>query len=428
MIMFKTLLLLLAVSRACFSESAYTFSEVRDMVRQNEFFNAVIHYVNPRPMYPISLLKPVVTINQMLHEKKAGLRKPVISKVLTALRCAKAFHMDGNGTLTIIDYSLPSSEKRLWVFDLHKKTLIFHTYVSHGITSGARLSRYFSNKYNSKASSIGVYFTEQAYYGRHGLSLRLAGLDRGFNDNASNRYVVMHGGWYVSEKFIKKYGRAGRSWGCPAVPEPLSKAIINTIKEKSFLVAYYPSDGWFTKSRFLNCDSYAKTTTAVKADEELKPTLVENQEREAILFADINKNNRREEQEPIVVMAADTYQRVFHNSAPLERMLRRRINDLEYIALSKGEFNNMIANSANPNNGGQINLDAIYFVIPVVKMQRGYYATEMHIVPMGKILEVKPQTNSADTPEPITSYTVRFDAKPAVQLKLTDRFIRWLGL
>ena len=99
-----------------------------------------------------------------------------------------------------------------------EKKLLFHTYVSHGITSGTLLTNYFSNKYNSKASSIGVYKTEKAYYGREGLSLRLDGLDRSFNDNASNRSVVMHGGWYVDEHFIKKYGRPGRSWGCPALP------------------------------------------------------------------------------------------------------------------------------------------------------------------------------------------------------------------
>lgn len=142
----------------------------------------------------------------MLHNEAPHLNQQVINKVLMTLKCANDYNVDHNHILTIIDYSMPSNEKRLWVFDLKDRKLLFHTYVSHGIKSGALVSNYFSNQYNSKASSIGVYQTLQSYYGRDGLSLRLDGLDRSFNDNASNRSVVMHSGWYVEESFIKNTG------------------------------------------------------------------------------------------------------------------------------------------------------------------------------------------------------------------------------
>ena len=202
----------------------------------------------------ISIVKenpPLEDITALLHREAPTLSAGVIDKLLTALTCTSDKYIGNKSIVTIIDYSLPSSEKRLWVFDLHQQKLLFHTYVSHGIKSGALLSTYFSNKYDSKASSIGVYTTEKAYYGRHGVSLKLDGLDQGFNDNAANRAVVMHGGWYVEDDFIKKYGRPGRSWGCPAVPDHLIKPIVDVIKDDSLFVIYYPSDAWFVKSKFL---------------------------------------------------------------------------------------------------------------------------------------------------------------------------------
>ena len=114
----------------------------------------------------------------MLHQNAPALNTEAVNKVLTTLKCASKYNIKHNNILTIIDFSLPSSAKRLWVFDLAKNKLLFHTHVSHGIKSGSLLSNYFSNKVNSKASSIGVYNTEKAYFGRHGLSLKLYGLDK----------------------------------------------------------------------------------------------------------------------------------------------------------------------------------------------------------------------------------------------------------
>lgn len=353
-------------------------------------------------------------IEEMLRKKAPTLNTMVINKVLATLTCAKEYNVAHNNILTIIDYSLPSSEKRLWVFDLNSEELLFYTYVSHGIKSGTLLSNYFSNKYDSKASSIGVYTTDQAYYGREGLSLRLDGLDRGFNDNASNRSIVMHGGWYMDENFIKKYGRAGRSWGCPALPLHLTTPIINTIKDNSLFVIYYPSDDWFLKSKFLNCHHFSPLQSSYKLEAEEKPP---TEQREAVLFAGLSKHN-----EAIVVMAADHYERIFHTKAPLERMLRRQIENMEYIALSNTEFKNLV--SSNDKDS----LSFIYFVVPEVKMQRGYYVTEMKIVPLGRIKEVRPHIDSTNIAEPIKNYTVDFEEKSSVNLRTTDQFIRWLGL
>jgi len=178
----------------------------------------VIAQINPSLAYLNPVYARLYDIKALLQTQAPSLKPAVMNKVLASLACAQAFHINYNPILTVIDYEMPSNEKRMWIFDLTDLKLLHHTYVSHGITSGTLYTVYFSNQNNSKASSLGVYLTGPAYYGREGLSLRLKGLDNGFNDNAMRRYIVMHGGWYMDEKFIKKYGRPGRSWGCPSVP------------------------------------------------------------------------------------------------------------------------------------------------------------------------------------------------------------------
>ncbi|KTD25200.1 murein L,D-transpeptidase catalytic domain family protein [Legionella maceachernii] len=413
----KALLWMLAVTSTCFSLSTHKHLHEKAVTdKDSDRIIKIIAMISPELISPQTTNKTMAEIANMLMA--STLNTPVIEKVLKTLKCANEYNVIHNNILTIIDYSLPSSEKRLWVFDLYEKKLLFHTYVSHGIKSGTLLSTSFSNKYNSKSSSIGVYKTEDTYYGRDGLSLKLDGLDAGFNDNASNRSVVMHGGWYVSEDFIKKYGRAGRSWGCPALPLALTSAIINTIKGDSLFVIYYPSDKWFLKSKFLNCDNLSPTRYAAVVDTEIKSA--EQEQREPVLFANINSKNLGTE--PILVMAAVDYERVFHTKAPLGRMLRRQINNMEYIALSNTELENLIIN----NNKEALN--TVYFVIPVVKMVRGYYATEMHIVDLGKIKEVRLNIEPSQNLASVKSYTVDFEAKPSIRLRATNEFIRWLGL
>lgn len=406
------LLLLLAVSCSDFS-----LPSIKSWKEKIIEYNKSL--VNEIP----SVTMPLTEIKDMLHREASTLNEAVINKVLTTLKCATEYNVERNNILTIIDYSLPSNEKRLWVFDLKEMKLMFHTYVSHGITSGTLLTNFFSNKFNSKASSIGVYKTEKAYYGREGLSLRLDGLDRSFNDNASNRSVVMHGGWYVDEQFIKKYGRPGRSWGCPALPLSLYQPIINTIKDNSLLVAYYPSDTWFVKSKFLNCEKINTTSNANTLGTEVKNNR-DGEQREDVLFANTGKNIKNADDNPIVTMSADNYERIFHAKAPLGRMLRRQINNEEYIALSNKEFHSLAIHSKENDKEG---LNTVYFVIPVIIMVRGYYETQMKIVDMGKIKNVRFNADSSKN-EPVKSYSVSFETKPTINLNATNRFIRWLGL
>ncbi|PFG58064.1 L,D-transpeptidase-like protein [Vibrio sp. ES.051] len=139
--------------------------------------------------------------------------------------------------LTIIDYSKPSTEKRFYVFDLDKKKLIYNTYVSHGVNSGKQTATQFSNIVNSRKTSLGTFLTDTTYYGSNGYSLRLDGLSSGLNDKARERYIVVHGADYANPSFIKKNGYLGRSWGCPALPEKLSREIIDTIKGGSVIYA-----------------------------------------------------------------------------------------------------------------------------------------------------------------------------------------------
>jgi hypothetical protein len=143
--------------------------------------------------------------------------------------------------LTLVDFSISSNTKRLWVIDLNKNVVLFQTLVAHGRNTGEEFANEFSNQAESFKSSIGFYATGEIYNGKHGLSLKLDGLEKGLNDNARGRAVVMHGAEYVSESFIRQNKRLGRSQGCPAVPVEMNEKIINVIKNKSCLFIYHPS-------------------------------------------------------------------------------------------------------------------------------------------------------------------------------------------
>ena len=154
--------------------------------------------------------------------------------------------------LTIIDFSLPSTEKRMWIIDLKSKSILYNDYVAHGRNSGEDEVVAFSNHSGSYMSSIGFYITAETYQGKHGLSLRLEGMDKEYNSNARTRAIVMHGADYVSQDFIKQYGRLGRSLGCPSVSMEIHEAVIETIKEGSALFIYYPDADFPEKSQVLN--------------------------------------------------------------------------------------------------------------------------------------------------------------------------------
>ena len=151
-----------------------------------------------------------------------------------------AGQIQNSGVLSIIDFSLPSSKPRLFVLDMRNGRLLFNTFVAHGRNSGTLMATRFSNRRNSYMSSLGFYLTGQSFIGRHGYSLRLEGMEKGWNDNASQRAIIMHPARYVSEQHIRQCGFLGRSEGCPAIPEQVHTAIINRIKGGSCLFMYAP--------------------------------------------------------------------------------------------------------------------------------------------------------------------------------------------
>lgn len=182
-----------------------------------------------------------------LNLDSVGLQKNVFDYAIRGLQ-KTAF---AKSILSIVDLSQPSSQKRLYVIDLDQHKLLFQTYVAHGRNSGELMAAAFSNTFSSFQSSLGFYQTLNTYQGKHGLSLQLKGLEQGFNDNALSRAIVMHGADYVCEDFIRKTGRLGRSQGCPAIANAVSKDIIQAIKGGSCLFVYSPNPDYLQKSTFL---------------------------------------------------------------------------------------------------------------------------------------------------------------------------------
>lgn len=187
---------------------------------------------------------------QHLSKKAPKLNKNVLKLALAAYKKAADKGNVKKPILTVIDYSLPSNKQRMWIFDLGKERLLYNTYVAHGKNSGMNTPHHFSNAFSSKETSLGTYVTRDTYIGSKGYSLNLEGLERGINDHAYDRRVVVHGAWYVEPDFIKKAGRAGRSWGCPSIAQTLAKPVINTIKGGSVLFAYYPDKYYLSHSNF----------------------------------------------------------------------------------------------------------------------------------------------------------------------------------
>jgi hypothetical protein len=185
----------------------------------------------------------------------AGVSAEVLDLALTATSCAAASGAIDAAppTLTVIDYSLPSTEPRLWVFDLATGALLFKELVAHGRNTGDNLARKFSNQMDSRQTSIGLFVTDDTYVGSNGYSLRLDGLDAGFNDRARDRAIVMHGAPYVDPQLAATQGRIGRSWGCPALRTAIASKVINRIRGGSVIFSYYPDQEWLQTSQFLNC-------------------------------------------------------------------------------------------------------------------------------------------------------------------------------
>jgi hypothetical protein len=183
-----------------------------------------------------------------------GISPTVLQMATSAVRCATASGaIAPPRTLTVIDYSRPSVEPRLWVFDLSAGgKLLYRELVAHGRNTGENLAARFSDAVDSRQSSLGLFVTRDAYVGSNGYSLRLDGLEPGFNGRARERAIVVHGASYVDEALGAAQGRIGRSWGCPAVRNEIARPLIETIRGGGAIFSYYPDGDWLSTSAFLN--------------------------------------------------------------------------------------------------------------------------------------------------------------------------------
>ncbi len=211
----------------------------------------------------------VNSVYEQAELESTGLDLAVFKKALIGYYNFKKTQLvsDAKSVLTIIDFNKKSSQKRLWIVDLANKKLLFNTLVAHGQGSGGDMATNFSNLENSHQSSLGFYITSDTYFGKHGLSMKLEGMDKGFNTNARDRAVVIHGADYVSQSFVNQHGRLGRSHGCPALPVELTKTIIDTIKGQTCLFINGPATDY--NSNYLDQElavaNFVSTSNAVQA-------------------------------------------------------------------------------------------------------------------------------------------------------------------
>ncbi|MBD8642315.1 murein L,D-transpeptidase catalytic domain family protein [Stenotrophomonas sp. CFBP 13724] len=182
--------------------------------------------------------------------------RKVLQLAASAMRCALRRPELGvvPDRLGVIDYSRPSTQQRLWVFDLRRQRLLFEEWVAHGRNSGADRTEHFSNREGSFMSSIGAFTAKETYVGGNGYSLRLDGLEPGFNDHARERAIVIHGAPYVNPSAARLQGRLGRSLGCPAVRLTVAKPLIDALSGGTMVFAYYPDQDWLKRSQLLDAD------------------------------------------------------------------------------------------------------------------------------------------------------------------------------
>ncbi len=193
-----------------------------------------------------------ISVFDSLHLSTLGLSKQAYDYAMRGFNTLRDMgKLSNDSIISIVDFTLSSAKKRLFVIDLKNYKVLFNTYVAHGRNSGAEYAQHFSNSFSSNKSSLGFFVTGETYNGEHGYSLHLEGEDKGFNDNAFKRAIVMHCANYVDENYIKSKGYIGRSLGCPAIPEDVYKPIIDEIKDGSCLFLYSPNNYYLSHSRFL---------------------------------------------------------------------------------------------------------------------------------------------------------------------------------
>lgn len=238
-------------------------------------FVATLSFVSSATSEPASYSVPTISVVQptvlspdfedFLEElyddadlKQAGMKYNVFKRAATGfynLKGQRKLNTSKN-ILTVVDFGKSSREKRLWIVDLAKKKVLYHSLVAHGQGSGEDMAVKFSNVENSHMSSVGFYVTENTYFGKHGLSLKLNGLDPDFNSKAKQRAIVVHGADYVSDAFVKQHGRLGRSHGCPALPKEITAEVVQLIKGGTCLYIDAPAVKY--TSAYLNPDTAIK--------------------------------------------------------------------------------------------------------------------------------------------------------------------------
>jgi hypothetical protein len=199
------------------------------------------------------VIKQALTLYDSMKLEKSGLDQKAFEYAWRGYHnLLKTGQLKKSYVLSICDFTQSSSSKRMYVIDVAHKKLLYNTYVSHGMNSGVEYATSFSNRADSYKSSLGFFITSKTYTGRNGLSLKVRGIEKGYNDQASKRHIVLHGSNYISPEYLKDNGEMGRSLGCAAIPNSMSPKIIKTIKNGSCLFIYHPTVKYLTHSNVIN--------------------------------------------------------------------------------------------------------------------------------------------------------------------------------
>ena len=233
--------------------------------RRLNFLSAFLMCLIPSVAVPLDIINDVALYSAIDFRNSERPQFDVFARAVAGYAVLEqSGKLSKKNILTIIDFRMPSNEKRLWVIDLKKKEVLFHSLTAHGRNTGNLFAESFSNIPNSNQSSLGFYITGQKYIGKHGVSLKLHGVEKGINDMAESRAIVMHGADYVSDSYIKKYGRLGRSFGCPAVPMGFHEKLIPILAGGTCLFIYYPDAQYLAETEF---NIAAEITTDVTTSE-----------------------------------------------------------------------------------------------------------------------------------------------------------------
>lgn len=206
------------------------------------------------------------TLSGELARAAPELDRQALQHALAAMQCAVNNGATPASRLAVIDYSLPSTKRRLWIFDLRQKSLLLRDFVAHGRASGENMAERFSNRLGSHQTSLGLFRTAESYRGKHGYSLRMDGLEPGLNDQARARAIVIHGADYVSPLLVQSQGRIGRSLGCPAVRQEVARLVVDQLKGGQYLFAWHSDQRWLRDSAYLSCEPQQMATLRARLE------------------------------------------------------------------------------------------------------------------------------------------------------------------